>query len=201
MNSSYITSAAKPEQLPKFGLPELAFIGRSNCGKSSLLNAFLEHKNLARASRTPGRTQMVNFFKMDESLIIADLPGYGFSAVKLETKEGWQRLLDAYFRRKDIALLAFLIDGRRRLDGEDLEVLKWLSEIRPTALILTKADKLNRAETQSALREAGAAAAAKKIKIWGEVRAISSLKKSGVKEFRESALEFVGISSKKTGRR
>lgn len=197
MNSSYITSAAKPEQLPKFGLPEMAFIGRSNCGKSSLINAFVGTKGLARTSSTPGRTQMANFFKLNEELIIADLPGYGFSKVNMETKRGWQTLLDAYFRRRELALLAFLIDIRRDLDEEDIEVLRWLSEICPTAMLLTKSDKLSKVQQTAATKKAAAIIAKHKIKIWGDVTAISSTKKTGVTEFRDAAFAEIGIGKVK----
>lgn len=197
MHSSYITSAAKPEQLPRFGLPEMAFIGRSNCGKSSLLNAFLGTKGLARTSGTPGRTQMVNFFKLNEELMIADLPGYGFSKVPLETKRSWQALLDAYFRRQDIVLLAFLVDIRRELDEEDTKVLQWLSEIRPTAMLLTKCDKLSKLQQNNAIKKAADHIAKNKIKIWQEVMAVSSMKKIGITEFRDAAFAEIGISKVK----
>ncbi len=193
MNSLYITSAAKPEQLPRFGLPEMAFIGRSNCGKSSLLNAFMDNKGLARTSRTPGRTQMVNFFKLNDALILADLPGYGFSATRRETRETWQRLLDAYFQRPDLALLAFLIDIRRELNEEDIEVLRWLTGLGPTALVLTKSDKLSQLQVNNAIRKMTAQTTQHKLPIWQHVQAISSSKKSGIAEFRDAAFATLGI--------
>src|SRR5688500_8058281 len=127
MNTFYITSAQKAEQLPDLGgIPEIAFVGRSNCGKSSLLNVLLSHSGLARESKVPGRTQMVNFFKCekgDRALILADLPGYGFSATGREVRSHWQALLEAYVARPSIQSFLFLIDARRvaTLDDEDKE--------------------------------------------------------------------------------
>lgn len=148
MNSSYITSAAQAEQLPELeGLPEVAFIGRSNCGKSTLLNALVGHNGLARASKLAGRTQMVNFFKLDagaeKRLVLADLPGYGFAATSHEIRDHWQGLMAAYVIRPQVREFLFLADTRRAgdLDDEDRDLMMYLARLRPLCVVLTKVDK------------------------------------------------------------
>ena len=155
MQSSYITSAQRAHQLPELGSPEVAFVGRSNCGKSSLLNALTQRRNLARASSTPGRTQMVNFFAVDHAggrLILADLPGYGFSASGREARRHWQELVTAYLKRPSLTKILFLIDIRRTDPpaAEDLELIASLAgghaEVIP---VLTKTDKFSAAAVKT----------------------------------------------------
>ncbi len=161
MQSSYITSAAKAEQLPDLGGgPEVAFIGRSNCGKSSLLNALLGRVKLARESKTPGRTQMVNFFKVEtgqKMIFLADLPGYGFSAIGRDLRTHWQELLEAYTQRPTVKEFLFLLDSRRvpDMDQEDMDLLRYVVRLGPVTVVLTKIDKASQAELAAARNQIG----------------------------------------------
>ncbi len=190
MESSYITSAQQAEQLPRLGHPEVAFVGRSNCGKSSLLNALLNRSGLARTSNTPGRTQMVNFFAVDHKekrLVLADLPGYGFSAIGKEVRHHWQALVDGYLGRAEIRELLFLYDSRRvgDLKDDDLGLLEMLTKRKaPVTVVLTKCDKLNQSETQKAITTMAGDLKKEKLKV-ARVVAVSSLKKKGIEELRE----------------
>jgi GTP-binding protein len=152
MDSRYITSAAKPEQLPAYEQPEIAFFGRSNTGKSTLLNVLLNRRNLARQSRTPGRTQMVNFFSVNNQLILADLPGYGFSHARRDVAKNWQPLIDAYIQRPNIKEFLFLWDCRRDFTETDLSLMFFLSKQLPLRIVLTKSDKLSRSQLQSRIQ-------------------------------------------------
>ncbi len=190
MDARYITSAMKPEQLPVYEQPEIAFIGRSNCGKSTLLNGLMARKGLARESRTPGRTQMVNFFSLNNRLIFADLPGYGFSVAQREVAEQWQPLMDAYFRRPNIKEFLFLMDSRRDADDEDLAFMYMLGRQLPITLVLTKADKMNNQEKQLKLRKMKALLEEKGI-AFDTVIAVSSLKKIGVDELRTRVMRHL----------
>lgn len=189
MNSSYITSAKKANQLPPEELPEVAFLGRSNCGKSTLLNAILGRKSLARVSGRPGRTQMANFFQVhskDGDLMLVDLPGYGFSAIGRTSRSEWEQLADAYLRRRNIRTLYFLIDIRRDLEPDEVAFLRTLPG--RLVIVLTKADKVSKTE---AMKKHGATTAtliAGKVG-FVEVQIVSSLKKSGLDALWQLALE------------
>lgn len=184
MKAVYETSAAKAHQLPDMSLPEFAFIGRSNVGKSTLMNAILNHTGLARTSRTPGRTQMANFFRVNESYYFVDLPGYGFAATGNREHSEWQELMDAYLTRPVIKQFLFVWDPRRDFDNVDFQLALALSQRSPMSLILTKCDKISRSERlqrqkllESALKSRGVQLAS--------THAISSLKKVGIEELRE----------------
>lgn len=140
----FITSAAKPAQFPPESLPELAVVGRSNVGKSSLINALTGHANLARTSRTPGRTRLVNWFEVNEKFLLVDLPGYGYAEVSRDMRESWRPLIESYLsERKTLAGVLLLIDVRRGPQDEELDFVPWLEarEI-PIVVALTKSDKL-----------------------------------------------------------
>ena len=148
MRAEFIISASSPEQFPGVGLPEIAFLGRSNVGKSSLLNRLVGEKGLAFVSATPGRTQSINFFRIDGEFVFADLPGYGYAKVPREFKDRWKQLVESYLLRSaNLALCLLLVDSRRGWMDKDLELRQWLEfQGRPFAVVATKIDKL---KTQS----------------------------------------------------
>ncbi|CAG0942743.1 putative GTP-binding protein EngB [Gammaproteobacteria bacterium] len=156
----FLSSAHRPDQfLPDEGA-EVAFAGRSNSGKSSAINAITNRRQLARTSRTPGRTQLVNFFHLEPGARAVDLPGYGFAKVTEATQAHWRQLLETYFRsRASLRGLFLAVDSRRGLGPLDLQMLGWCASLgRPVHVLLTKADKLGRAEATATLRSATAAA-------------------------------------------
>lgn len=144
MEAELILSAAKPDQFPAETLPEIAFLGRSNVGKSSLLNCLAGKHGLAFTSATPGRTQAINFFNIDGQFHFVDLPGYGFARVPLAIKAEWKGLIDSYLlNRKALELCFLILDSRRGWMEKDLELKKWLEfHQRRYVVIATKTDKL-----------------------------------------------------------
>lgn len=149
--AQFITSALSHETLPKLKtengnlLPEIAVIGRSNVGKSSLINHLLKRKGLARVSATPGKTQTLNFFTVDEELALVDLPGYGFAKATDDLRKQWASAIDHYLNdRPTLKLVLFLLDSRRTPTEEDCAFAKWATHHElPILMIFTKADKLN----------------------------------------------------------
>ncbi len=141
-------SAGRPDQFPADGLPQIVFSGRSNVGKSSLINALLNRKSLARVSSAPGKTVTVNFYKIDGRLYFADLPGYGYAKRSAERKGGFSALTDAYLTKSgNIALVLQLVDLKVGLTEDDRMMLDWLNANKiPFCVIGTKADKLNKTE-------------------------------------------------------
>ena len=148
LSAEFVKSASKPSEYPKGGLPELAFAGKSNVGKSSLINALVNRKNLAKISSTPGRTQLINFFQINGNLSLVDLPGYGYAKVPLHIRQTWKPMVESYLQtREDIRLVILIIDARRGASAEDLNLLDWLDYHRiPSLLVLTKTDKLSQIE-------------------------------------------------------
>ena len=129
-------------------LSEIAIVGRSNVGKSSLINHLLRHKGLARISSKPGKTTTLNFYKIDNSLILVDLPGYGYAARSQDEQVEWSKSIDLYFKeRKTLKLILLLVDSRRELSEEDLQVIQWAAYTqKPLLLILTKSDTIKTRE-------------------------------------------------------
>jgi GTP-binding protein len=144
----FVISAAKPEQFPPERLPELAVVGRSNVGKSSLINALTGHPGLARTSRTPGRTRLVNWFEVNGAFMLVDLPGYGYAEVSRDMRESWRPLIESYLSgRKKLAGVLLLIDVRRGPQDEELDFAPWLeAKDIPIVVALTKSDKLPKAK-------------------------------------------------------
>ena len=143
-SAEFVISNTDVEKCPKNPLPEYAFIGRSNEGKSSLINMLLNRRNLAKTSGRPGKTQLINHFLINENWFLVDLPGYGYAKTSKSTKKSFQKLITAYFeKRKQLALAFVLIDCRHKPQPIDLEFMQWLGvNAIPFHIIFTKADKL-----------------------------------------------------------
>jgi len=155
----FLTSAAEAHQLaPDMGR-EVAFAGRSNSGKSTAINAITERAGLARVSRTPGRTQLINFFELAPERRLVDLPGYGFAKVPERVRLHWLQLMEHYFNvRESLVGLILIVDSRRGMGAQDAGMLEWvLAKDRFAHVLLTKTDKLNRRDAQRVLRETRAA--------------------------------------------
>ncbi|MEO8840545.1 MAG: ribosome biogenesis GTP-binding protein YihA/YsxC [Kofleriaceae bacterium] len=144
VSARFVTSAAAPEGFPPPTLPELAVVGRSNVGKSTLINALVGNAGLARTSRTPGRTRLLNWFEIDKKFHLVDLPGYGYAEVNKDLRESWRPLIETYLgARTVLAGVLLLIDVRRGVQEEELDFIPWLAERAvPVVVALTKADKL-----------------------------------------------------------
>lgn len=180
-NARFLTSANTPAQFVPDDGSEVAFAGRSNSGKSSAINAILGRRGLARTSKTPGRTQLVNFFSVGENQRVTDLPGYGYARVPDAVRQHWGKLMDGYFLgRQSLAGLFIVMDIRRPLTDFDQGMLGWAREAGcPVHILLTKADKLSRG--------AGAAALLGVRKAIGDaatVQLFSALKGTGVEDAR-----------------
>ena len=173
------------DQLPSDDGIEVAFVGRSNAGKSSALNALTSQKGLARTSKTPGRTQLINLFALDETRRLVDLPGFGYAKVPEKIKELWHQLLDRYLRgRNCLKGLVLLVDIRREMRDFDSQILKWTSEAHlPVHVLLTKADKLSYGARKTSLHKVEKILA-KHGKHQISVQLFSSTSLSGVDELR-----------------
>jgi GTP-binding protein len=158
-NIKFLTSAAEAHQLAPDTGREIAFAGRSNSGKSTAINAITQRSGLARVSRTPGRTQLINFFELMPERRLVDLPGYGFAKVPEKVRARWLELLQHYFNvRESLVGMILIVDSRRGIGAEDAAMLEWvLARGRQAHVLLTKADKLNRREASRALQDTVAA--------------------------------------------
>jgi GTP-binding protein len=176
----FLTSVAAPGQFPPDLGWEVAVAGRSNAGKSSAINALLARKGLARTSRTPGRTQLYNYFTLAPGRRMVDLPGYGHAAVNAATRATWGPLGDALLRRQSFGALLLVVDARRGVGELDLALLEWAARP-PDAVhvLLSKADKLGRGESLQVLRESQSVLAP-----YGSCQLFSALKGSGLDEAR-----------------
>jgi len=145
-SAEFVTSAVKPSQYPPPGRPEIAFAGRSNVGKSSLMNTLLGRKNLVKTSSTPGRTQTINFFLINDHFSFVDLPGYGYAKVPKAVRESWGPMVEKYLKtREGLCAVVVILDVRRLPNQGDHDLLAWLAYYKiPAILILTKADKLKK---------------------------------------------------------
>jgi GTP-binding protein len=155
----FLTSAAEAHQLAPDVGREVAFAGRSNSGKSTAINVITQRSGLARVSRTPGRTQLINFFELVPERRLVDLPGYGFAKVPERIRLKWLELMEYYFNvRESLVGLVLIVDSRRGLGEQDAVMLEWvLARDRQAHVLLTKADKLNRRDSQRVLKETRAA--------------------------------------------
>jgi GTP-binding protein len=145
-SAKFICSAVTPEQYPLDDLPEVAFAGRSNVGKSSLINKILNRKKLVRTSKTPGRTQLLNFFEINDLWRFVDLPGYGYAKVPKEVQKRWRPMVENYLTtRVNLRGMVWLLDIRREVSKEDLTLWDWLRTKQLTVIVvITKADKLSK---------------------------------------------------------
>jgi GTP-binding protein len=190
-HAQFLASSAGPADLPPPGPPELAFAGRSNVGKSSAINALTGRKRLAFTSKTPGRTQTINFFDLGTGARLVDLPGYGYAKVPQAMRAGWRTLVGSYIRsRATLAGVVLVMDARHPLNELDLQLIEFLGDVRLLAL-LSKADKLSRVEQARTLSQVSAA-------IRAEVRLFSSLTRQGVDECRDLLERWLG--SPRSGR-
>ena len=177
----FVWGATSPENLPPEKLNEVAFVGRSNAGKSSLVNALTGRKALARVSQTPGATRQINFFNLADRLMLVDLPGYGFAKRSKTESEAWQEMIFAYLRRRArLRRVALLVDARRGVMDSDVQVMDLLDRAAVSyALVLTKADELKPAGRVKAL-EAAASEARKHTAALAEVQITSALEGDGI---------------------
>lgn len=146
-SAEFVTSAVKPSQYPEALYPEAAFAGRSNVGKSSLINTLVNRKRLVKTSSTPGRTQLINFFRVNEALSLVDLPGYGYAKVPAAVKRNWGPMIETYLKGRESLKAVVLILDIRRIPGiVEQNFIDWLTRYqRRSILVLTKADKLSKA--------------------------------------------------------
>jgi GTP-binding protein len=148
ISAEFIISNTQVDKCPPSDKPEFAFIGRSNVGKSSLINMLTHRKNLAKTSSTPGKTQTINHFLINKKWYLVDLPGYGYATVSKSTKEGWSQMIESYFKQRENVFCTFiLIDSRLEPQKKDIEFINWLGGLGiPIALVLTKIDKIKQSE-------------------------------------------------------
>jgi GTP-binding protein len=145
-SAEFVISAVRPQQYPAEEMPEFAFAGRSNVGKSSLINTLVSRRKLVQTSSTPGKTRLINFFRVNDALMFVDLPGYGYARVSEEERRKWRPMIEQYLsRRKNLKAVVLILDIRRAPNEEDAQLLNWLAhrEI-AVVLVITKADKLSK---------------------------------------------------------
>ena len=184
--ATFIHSAPSIRECPPEDGIEVAFAGRSNAGKSSAINALTNNHKLARVSKTPGRTQLINFFELSSSQRLVDLPGYGYAKVSRDLKEQWQRYLSEYLReRRCLQGLILLMDIRHPLQEFDTTMLNWATESNmPVHILLTKADKLSRGQASSALMAVKKEIKKANLEELVTLQTFSSLKNTGVDDLK-----------------
>ena len=146
----FVKSATVPDDYPRDGYPEIAFAGKSNVGKSSLINCLVHRRGLAKTSSAPGKTRLLNFFLVNSALSLVDLPGYGFSQVPHKIRRRWGAMVETYLKtRMDLRLVVLLLDIRREPTEQDFQLIEWLRLYRiPSIAVVTKVDKLSRSKRQ-----------------------------------------------------
>jgi GTP-binding protein len=186
--AKFVLSANDTAQFPPDSGREVAFAGRSNAGKSSAINALVNRRQFAKTSKTPGRTQLINFFDLGDDRQLVDLPGYGFARVSDAVRDHWGRLITGYFTaRESLCGLFVIVDVRRGLLDGDLKMLELAASVElPTHVLLSKADKLKRGQAANALQKAKKALGAR-----ASVQLFSALKRSGLDEARDKLAAYL----------
>ena len=193
--AQYVLSAHELKQLPKDRGIEVAIAGRSNAGKSSAINAFTDQKSLARTSKTPGRTQQIVIFELDENRRIADLPGYGYAKVPVKLKEHWRRVMERYFQTREcLRGVVLVMDIRHPMREFDQQMLAWCDAANiPCHILLTKADKLKRGPAQSTLLKVR-----RDLPAIASIQVFSSSKKTGLDELVDKLADWYEYGDKES---
>jgi len=184
--AEFLTSAAAPEHFPADRGAEVAFVGRSNAGKSTAINMIVQHKGLARTSKTPGRTRLLNFFEVGPMQRIVDLPGYGYASGPEAERRTWRPLIEALAGRNSLRGLFVIVDSRRGLAAGDDTLLDWVSPEHRVHVLLSKADKLNKSEAAKVLKSSAAALEGR-----GTVQLFSALAKTGVEQAQRTLADWL----------
>jgi GTP-binding protein len=191
-NTTFLLSVASPPQFPPDVGVEVAIAGRSNAGKSSAINALLNRRGLARTSKIPGRTQLLNYFELAPSRRLVDLPGYGHAEAPDAVRATWRPLIDALRRRDSFGALMLIVDSRRGIKPEDLALLDWADLPEESVhVLLSKADQLSRTDSVPLLRDARAVLAGR-----ASVQLFSALKGTGLDDARKVLLRWCGDKRK-----
>jgi GTP-binding protein len=196
ISTEFLVGAVSAKQYPKADLPEFAFVGRSNVGKSSLIKSLLNRKKLVRISSSPGKTREINFFNINETMMFADLPGYGFARVPPALQKKWKTMIEEYLtQREPLIAIIFIVDVRRKPTELDLILKEWLEELdRDYILVITKADKISASERSKQVKKIKATFMGKNALGFS---VYSSLKHTGRKEL-WAQLQKLGRKDKKT---
>jgi GTP-binding protein len=196
--AAFALSVHDPRELPRPGAPEIAFAGRSNAGKSSAINALAGRRRLAFASKTPGRTQLINFFALGDRAFLVDLPGYGYAGVTLPVRQHWESLVGRYVAERDsLAGVVVVMDARHPLTPLDHELLRWLAPAgRRVHVLLTKADKLSKQAAMRTLQQTRSELA--RLYEGSSVQLFSSLKREGLDEAAAKLTAWVNAANGQT---
>lgn len=191
-NVNFLISAVNPKQYPAANVPELAFAGRSNVGKSSLINKLLNRKNLARVSQKPGKTATINFFDIDGAINFVDLPGYGFARVSKEEKKKWGNIIETYLNsRENLSQVILLVDSRHTPTEDDRTMMGFIRAVCDRAVVIaTKCDKLKKSEIEPRMYDI-----IKTLRLEGDdiIIPFSTVNGMGVEEFWSYVTEVIGV--------
>ncbi len=192
-NASYFISASRASEFPGHEMLEVGFAGRSNAGKSSAINTLCDQKSLARTSKTPGRTQLINFFPIDDVRCLVDLPGYGYAKVPEKIRREWQKLMESYLgERKQLRGLVVIMDIRHPLKDYDMQMLDWCDQMgTPVHVLLTKADKLKKGAASKQLLSVRKILKDEGFK--ATVQMFSALKKTGIDDLQKVLNEWLEL--------
>jgi GTP-binding protein len=193
--ASFLTSASQASQFPQHEMLEVGFAGRSNAGKSSAINTLCDQKALARISKTPGRTQLINFFPFDDGHCLVDLPGYGYAKVPEKMRREWQKLMESYLgERQQLRGLVIIMDIRHPLKDYDVQMLEWCEDMdTPVHVLLTKADKLKKGAASKQLLSVRKALKDENFEV--SVQMFSALKKTGIDELQNVLNRWFDLES------